>query len=155
MIIEQRIRLNAPPERVWDFLLDVPAVSRCVPGVESVTPLDADHYGGVLHVRIGPIGARLEGRVTLAERDRDAWQARMEVQASDRRIGGTVSARMTMRLLPLPDGRTDLAVHTDAAVLGKLGQFGQAVIKRQADLLLAEFARNVSHALEATPTEGS
>jgi hypothetical protein len=37
--------------------------------------------------------------------------------------------------------------------LGKLGQFGQAIIKRQADQLLAEFGRNVSRAL-ATETSG-
>lgn len=147
MIIDQRITIAAPPERVWDFMMDVPAVGRCVPGVESVTPLDATSYTGVLQVRIGPISARLEGKLALAERDREHWQARMDVQANDRRIGGTVTAKMTMRLEPLPDGRTDLAVHTDAAVLGKLGQFGQAVIKRQADQIMAEFARNVSKAL--------
>ncbi len=147
MIIDQRITIAAPLERVWDFMMDVPAVGRCVPGVESVTPLDATSYTGVLQVRIGPISARLEGKLALAERDREHWQARMDVQANDRRIGGTVTAKMTMRLEPLPDGRTDLAVHTDAAVLGKLGQFGQAVIKRQADQIMAEFARNVSKAL--------
>lgn len=149
MIIEQRITLEAPPERVWDFMMDVPAVGRCVPGVESVTPLDGDRYGGVLNVKIGPISARLEGTLTLAERDRDAWRARMDAQANDRRVGSAVNAKMTMRLEPLPDGRTDLAVRTDAAVLGKLGQFGQAVIKRQADRMMAEFATNVSRALAA------
>ncbi len=148
MIIEQRITLDAAADRVWELMMDVPAVGRCVPGVESVAPLDADRYAGVLRVKVGPISARLEGTLTLAERDRDAWRARMDAQASDRRVGGTVTAKMSMRLEPLADGRTDLAVHTDAAVLGKLGQFGQAVIKRVADQLMAEFARNVSRALE-------
>lgn len=147
MIIEQRITLDAPPDRVWDFLMDVPAVGKCVPGVEAVTPLDGDRYNGVLRIRIGPISARLEGTMTLAERDRDALRARMDAQGSDRLVGGAVSAKMTMKLEPRPDGGTDLALHTDAAVLGKLGQFGQAIIKRQADQLLAEFARNVSRAL--------
>ena len=149
MIIEQRITLDAPPERVWDFMMDVPAVGRCVPGVESVTPLDGDRYAGVLRVKVGPISARLEGTLTLAERDRDARRARMDVQASDRRVGGTVTAKMTVHLEPRNDGGTDLEVVTDAAVLGKLGQFGQAIIKRQADQIMAEFARNVSRALQS------
>ncbi len=153
MIIDQRITLAAPAERVWAFMLDVPAVSRCVPGVESVTPLDDDTFRGVLRVKVGPISARLEGKLALAERDRDAWRARVDVQASDPRVGGTVSAKMTMRLEPLPDGGTDLVVHTDAAVLGKLGQFGQAVIKRQADQLMAQFAGNVSRVLEQGEAE--
>src|SRR3989442_3687611 len=93
---------------------------------------------------MAPISARLGGTMTLAERDRDTWRARMDAQGSDRRIGGAVSAKMTMRLEPRPDGGTDLAVHTDAAVLGKLGPFGQAIIKRQAGQLLADFAGNVN-----------
>jgi carbon monoxide dehydrogenase subunit G len=152
LIIEQRITIAAAQERVWDFMMDVPAVSRCVPGVESVTPLDDGTFVGVLLVKVGPVRARLEGKLTLAERDRDSWLARMDVQAADRRIGGMVTAKMTMRLTRLADDQTDLAVHTDAAVLGKLGQFGQAVIKRQADQLMAEFARNVSRTLD--PSNG-
>jgi carbon monoxide dehydrogenase subunit G len=147
VIFEQRITVDAPRERVWDFLMDVPAVGKCVPGVESVTPQADDRYTGVLRVKIGPISARLEGTMTLAERDREAWRARMDAQGSDRRIGGAVNAKMTMRLEPRPDGGTDIAVHTDASVLGKLGQFGQAIIKRQADQMLAEFGRNVSREL--------
>ena len=151
MIIEQRISLDAPPERVWDFLMDVPAVGKCLPGVETVTPLDGDRYTGVLRVKIGPISTRLEGTMTLAERDREALRARMDAHGSDRLVGGAVSAKMTMQLARRPDGGTDMSVHTDASVLGKLGQFGQAIIKRQADQLLSEFARNVSRALATAP----
>lgn len=152
MIIDQRVTIAAPVERVWDFMTDVPAVGRCVPGAEAVTPAGEGVYRGTLQVRVGPVSVRLEGKLTLAERDRDAWRARMDVEAADRRLAGAVSAKMTMRLTPLADGRTEFAVHTDAAVLGKLGQFGQAVIKRQADQLMGEFAKNVSRALESAPT---
>lgn len=155
MIIEQRISIGAPMDSVWDFMLDVPSVAACLPGVESVTAQTDGTYVGVLKVKVGPITARLEGSLTLAERDRANWQARMDVRAADRRLGGTVSAKMTMRLEPAATGGTDLSVHTDAAVLGKLGQFGQAIIKRQADQLMAEFARNVSARLaNADPSPG-
>ena len=147
MIIDQRMSVEAPRERVWEFMMDVPAVGACVPGVESVVAQPDGTFLGVLRVKVGPIAARLEGTLRLAERDRDAWRARMDVQAADRRLGGTVSAKMTLQLLSRDDGGTDVAMHTDAAVLGRLGQFGQAVIKRQADQLMAEFAKNMSRAL--------
>jgi carbon monoxide dehydrogenase subunit G len=148
MIIENRVTMAAQLERVWEILLDVPAVSRCVPGVVSVTALADGNYAGILEIRIGPIKTRLEGTLALAEQDRDAWQARMDVRATDRRLGGAVNAKVTMRLRPAADGGTELAVHTDAAVLGKLGQFGQAVIKRQADEMMATFARNLSSEID-------
>jgi len=147
VIIDQRISLDAAPERVWDFMMDVPAVGACVPGVESVTAQPDGTYRGVLRVKVGPIAARLEGLLTLAERDREAMRARMDVQAADKKLGGNVSAKMTMQLAPRADGGTDVSMHTDAAVLGRLGQFGQAVIKRQADQIMAEFAKNMARAL--------
>jgi carbon monoxide dehydrogenase subunit G len=147
VIIDQRMSVEAPRERVWDFMMDIPSVGACIPGIESVAARPDGTYLGVLRVKVGPVAARLEGVLRLAERDRDAWRARMDIQAADRRLGGTVSAKMTLQLETGAAGGTDVVMHTDAAVLGKLGQFGQAVIKRQADQLMAEFAKNMSRAL--------
>jgi carbon monoxide dehydrogenase subunit G len=149
VIIDQRVSLEAARERVWDFVMDIPAVGACLPGVESVAAQADGTYHGVLRLKVGPVAVRLEGVLTLAERDRDAWRARIDVKAADKRLGGTVSARMTLHLEPGAAGGTDVVMHTDAAVLGKLGQFGQAVIKRQADQILREFAKNMSRALAA------
>ena len=41
--------------RLWDFLIDVPTVSRCAPGVRDVEPLDDKAYHGALEVNVGPI----------------------------------------------------------------------------------------------------
>jgi carbon monoxide dehydrogenase subunit G len=144
VIIDQRVTISAPTERVWDFMMDVPAVSRCLPGVETVTQIDPDTYAGALQVKVGPIAVRLEGRVVLAEQDADSRRARMELKAADKRVNGAVNARMLMQLHPRDDGQTDLAIHTDATVMGKLGEFGQAVIRKKADQMVAEFARNLS-----------
>ena len=35
MIVDQQVTIAAPVDRVWDFMMDIPSVSRCVPGVES------------------------------------------------------------------------------------------------------------------------
>jgi uncharacterized protein len=133
-------------ERLWAFLMDVPRVARCVPGVETVEAVDADAYRGRLGVRIGPIRLSLDGTVALEERDGDAWRARMRADASDRRLGGGIRARMTLALTAA-DGGTRLRIDTDLAVLGKIGEFGQPVIKKKADGLLEEFAANLRTAL--------
>ena len=144
MIIEQRVTIAAPTERVWDFMMDVPAVSQCLPGVESVSQVDQDTYAGALQVRVGPIAVRLEGRVVVAEQDAESRRARMELKAADKRVNGAVNAKMLMQLHAREDGQTDLAIHTDAVVMGKLGEFGQAVIRKKADQMVTEFARNLS-----------
>lgn len=152
MIIDQNVTIAAPAERVWEFMMDVPAVSTCVPGVETVEQVAPDVYKGILGIKIGPIGVRLEGQVTLVEQNRAEWQARMDIEATDRRIRGAVNAKAWMKLTPREDGQTDVAIHTDASIFGKLGQFGQAVMKKKADQVVSEFAQNMS--LKLSGSEG-
>lgn len=147
MILDQQAVVPAPLDRVWDFVMDIPAVSRCVPGVEEFEAVDADHYAGTLKVKVGPIGVRLNGRITVVERDRDALRSTLQIQAAERRINSTVSARTTMQLVSRSDTETELRIHTEASILGKLGEFGQAVMRRKADQIVGEFARNVAREL--------
>ena len=135
-------------ERLWDFMMEVPKVARCVPGVDTVEAVDAGAYRGSLKVQVGPIRLALEGIITVEERDRNAWKARMRAEANDRRLGGGIRARLGLTLAP-GEGGTRLTIDTDLAILGKIGEFGQPIIKRKADTLLAEFARNLRSALAA------
>ena len=135
-------------ERLWDFMMEVPKVARCVPGVDTVEAVDAGAYRGSLKVQVGPIRLALEGVITVEERDRNAWKARMRAEANDRRLGGGIRARLGLTLAP-GEGGTRLTIDTDLAILGKIGEFGQPIIKKKADTLLAEFARNLRSALAA------
>lgn len=131
--------------------MDMPSVAACLPGAGPVTKVGPDSYTGTFTVRLGPIGVKLDGTLKMAESDREALHARLDVDATDRRLGGAMRSQVTMDLVPLDDGRTEISVQTDASLFGKLGQFGQPVIKRKADDLMADFARNLSRALEADP----
>lgn len=151
MLIDHRITVAAPPERVWAFMMDIPAVSRCVPGVNDVARIDDETYSGVMSVRVGPISVKLDGKVILAERDEAAHQARMDLQAADKRINGAVNAKMRMHLASADSGaKTDVSIQTDANVMGKLGEFGQAVIRKKADQIVQAFANNLSAAVTST-----
>jgi carbon monoxide dehydrogenase subunit G len=135
-------------ERLWELLMDVPRVGRCVPGVDSIEAVDERVYKGLLGVRIGPIRLSLDGTMAIEEQDRAVWRARMRADASDRRLGGGIRARMSLTLAPA-EGGTRLRIDTDLAVLGKIGEFGQPLIKKKADTLLEDFARNLRAALAA------
>ena len=137
MIIDQKATIPAPVDRVWAFVTDIPAVSRCVPGVEEFDRIDDDTYTGALKVKVGPIGVRLQGRIVVAERDEENRSSRLDVSATEKRINSTVSAKTTLSLVALSDAETELNIHTEASILGKLGEFGQAVMRRKADQMVA------------------
>ena len=149
MLIDHRITVPASPDQVWAFMMDIPAVSRCVPGVDGVAQIDDTTYAGVMSVRVGPIQIKLDGHVILAERDDAGRQARMDLQAADKRVNGAVNAKMRMQLADAAGGQTDVEIHTDANVMGKLGEFGQSVIRKKADQIVQEFATNLSAAVAA------
>jgi len=143
----QECAIPVERERLWDFLMEVPKVARCVPGIESIEAVDASAYKGSLRVQVGPIRLSLQGTMTVEEQDRAAWRARMRAEASDRRVGGGIRARMSLTLAP-GEGGTRLRIETDLAILGRIGEFGQPVIKKKADALLEEFAHNLGSTLK-------
>ena len=148
MTFAQECVIPVERERLWDFLMEFPRVALCVPGVETIEAVDASAYRGTLRVQVGPIRLALQGTMIVEEQDRSAWRARMRAEANDRRMGGGIRARMSLTLAA-GQGGTRVHIETDLAVLGKIGEFGQPVIKRKADTLLAEFARNLQSALAA------
>jgi carbon monoxide dehydrogenase subunit G len=148
MTFTQECVIPVARERLWDFMMEVPRVARCVPGVEAVEATDTGAYRGSLKVQVGPVRLALEGVITVEERDRDAWRARMRAEANDRRLGGGIRARLGLTLVP-DDIGTHLTIDTDLTILGRIGEFGQPIIRKKADALLAEFARNLQSALAA------
>ncbi len=146
MTFTQECVIPVERERLWDFLMDVPTVGRCVPGVEAIEAVDGGGYRGGFKVQVGPIRLALQGAITIEDADRTAGRARMRAEANDRRLGGGIRARLSLTLSPAEAG-TRVQIDTDLAVLGKIGEFGQPIIRKKADALLEEFARNLRSAL--------
>jgi uncharacterized protein len=146
---EHSANIAAPKAQVWSFLMDVPKVSQCVPGVQDVKPLDADNYEGTLKVRVGPIGLSLAGKITMDVRDEAAGKAEMTAQATDRKVGGGVQAKMGMQLEEVSPSEVKLTITTNANVMGKIGEFGQPVIRKKAEQMMAQFTENVKKQVTA------
>ncbi len=139
MKFEHVVRVEAPADRVYPLLLDVPRVARCVPGVEGVEPREGDRYAGRMRIQVGPVRLSLAGEVAIASRDPVARVASLRAQADDRVTGG-VRALMTIAVGETGGG-SELRITSDVQVLGRLGELGQPIMKRKADQLIGEFAR--------------
>ena len=99
MKFEQTCTIAAAPLQVWNFLIDMENVSRCLPGVESMTLIDEDTYEGIFKIRVGPIALKFKGTLQVEERDRDNGHVGMRVEAKDRRLGGGVRAHLEVDLV--------------------------------------------------------
>jgi carbon monoxide dehydrogenase subunit G len=149
MKFEHRATIPASMDKVWAFLMDVPKVATCAPGVDSVEPLGDNKYRGTIKVSVGPIKLNLAGDVSITERDDAAKKASMRADAADKRAGGAVKAIMSMSLTETPGNpnSSELLMETDAQVMGRIGEFGQPIIKKKAEQTMNEFAKNLQKAI--------
>lgn len=147
MKFSQSAQIPVAREPLWEFLMDVPKVAQSLPGVESVSKIDDTTYEGALKVRVGPIALNLLGKIIVDERDKENWRAALRAEANDRRAAGAVKGKTTMMLKALDSNQTELLVETDVNILGKIGEFGQPIIRKKADSMLKEFVENIKKQL--------
>jgi carbon monoxide dehydrogenase subunit G len=147
MTFTQMCTISASRETLWEFLMNMENVARCLPGVEGVARLDDDTYEGTVRLKVGPIALALEGTLRVEARDHSQWHGAMRAEAKDRKLGGGVRARLSMDLVEQGPTETEMRVTLEAHVLGKIGEFGQPVMRKRADAMLQEFASRVSQQL--------
>ena len=146
MLIKDSFVINAPQDKVWDFLFDIPQLSQCVPGIESVEVADDKTYRGKLVVKVGPIKSEFTGKVILTEVDAPHRSAGT-VEGDDKASASSVKATFT-GTLAVVDAGTEAAFQVDANLRGRLAQFGGPVITATAKKLTAEFAKCLRERLE-------
>lgn len=147
MKFQQRVVIPVACAPLWDFLMDIPKVAGSLPGVEKVNRIDDTNYEGTLKVRVGPVSLSLQGKIIVEERNRERWRAALRTEASDRMAAGAVKGRTSLELKEMGPKETELLVETDVSILGKIGEFGQPLIRRKADQMLQEFVENIKKQL--------
>jgi carbon monoxide dehydrogenase subunit G len=142
-------RIAAPRERVWAALNDPEVLRACLPGCQSLEKVADDRFDAVAEVRIGPIGARFKGVVTLAELDPpNGYTITGHGEAG---IAGNAKGAATVRLSDAPGG-TLVAYAVDAQVGGRMAQLGGGVIDATARQVAGRFFSRFAEIVEAGST---
>ena len=68
MDISGTYTFNAPPERVWDLLMDPASIASCIPGCDKFEPDGEDRYKATLTVALAAITGTYAGSVVLADK---------------------------------------------------------------------------------------
>ena len=146
MQIADSFVISAPQDEVWELLFDIPRLSQCVPGLQSVEVLDAKTYRGNVVVRVGPIKSEFSGTLRLTEAIAPHRIAG-SLEGNDQKGGSSVRALFSGALSPVENG-TQAAFQIEANLRGRLAQFGGPVIAATARKLTAQFADNLRAQLE-------
>ena len=142
MDIKSSMTVPAPPDEVFDLLLDVERIAPCMPGAQLTGTKGDDTYEGTVKVKVGPIGAHYAGTVTFIEVDRDARRAVMKASGAEQRGGGRAEAKITAEVTG-DDSESTVELVTDLRISGKVAQFGRGALGDISQRLLGQFAANL------------
>jgi carbon monoxide dehydrogenase subunit G len=129
-------RIAASRQAVWEALNDPDVLRRCIPGCQSLEKEGDERLRATVEIKIGPIGARFNGAVSLSDLDPpNGYTITGEGQA------GTVgSAKGGAKVRLAEDkGATLLSYTVDAQVGGRLAQLGGPIIDATAKQLAGKF----------------
>jgi carbon monoxide dehydrogenase subunit G len=150
MKIENVVEVEAPMDRVWALVNDIPRVAPCMPGAALTGVVDDQTYEGTVAVKLGPLRMSYKGRVVVEEVDEASHSARLAASGKDTKGAGTARATVQTRLEPVGADRTRMSVASDVQLTGRVASFGRGgAINDVATRLFGEFADCLRATLEA------
>jgi len=128
--------IAAPSQRVWEALNDPEILGASLPGHQSLEKQAEDRFLATVDVKVGPIGARLKGSVTLT--DLDPPSSYTLVLAGNAGIAGSIKGNAKVRLSEV-DGGTRVFYDVNALVEGRMAQLGGPIIDATAKHFAGKF----------------
>lgn len=138
-------RIAAPRERVWAALNDPEVLRQCIPGCRSLDKEADDRLRATVEIKIGPIGAKFDGAVTLSDLNPpESYTITGQGQGG---TVGTAKGGAKVRLTPAGQ-ETVLTYEVDAEVGGRLAQLGGPIIDATAKQLAGKFFQKFGEVVE-------
>jgi carbon monoxide dehydrogenase subunit G len=151
--IEETLQVEAPVERVWQFVVDPQRVVTCMPGAALDEAIDERTFTGTVKVKLGAITTSYKGRVEFTELDAQAHTLQMSA-AGRETGGGTAKGTISISLNPLAEGPTELVTKASIDLTGRVMQVGRGMIQGVSHQLFKQFAASAKEILEAQDAAG-
>ena len=128
--------IAAPPDVVWQRLLDHEFVASVAPGVESVQAIDDRHFKVVSAFGVGAVKVRFQLDVELSE---VTPPRSLKMTAHGKAPGSGVEVSTTLEIQPVPPDRSRLKWSAISEVRGTVASVGARLLKGTAKKLTETF----------------
>lgn len=127
---------GAPPEAIYNILMDTEALARITPGITELEETDTDQYDAIADVKIGPVSGSFKGKVKLTDKKPNEG---FSMSVSQNSKIGNVNADVHIHLEPTGDQQTQMSFEGLANMSGLLARTGQRVLSGVASTLTKQF----------------
>ena len=150
MELTNSFHVPVPVDRAWAVLTDVETIAPCLPGAQ-LEEIEGNEYRGSVKIKVGPITAQYKGKATFLEKDDANHRAVLRGEGRDSKGQGNAHVTVTMTLTAAGSG-TDVTVHNDLTISGKVAQFARAsVVSEISEKLLGQFVESLEREVLAGP----
>ncbi|MHC4548074.1 MAG: CoxG family protein [Planctomycetota bacterium] len=134
MNLKGEAKIDAPPEQVWDILLDPEVIAACIPGCQELREEGPDRYTAVLKLGLGPVSGTYEGSFHLHDKVAPSrYTMAFEGTGRPGFVKGTARAE-----LRADGGATVVAYECDLEIGGLIASVGQRVLKSASSYLVGQ-----------------
>jgi len=151
MNVDKRFVIDAPQEKVWQFISAPEKVGLCFPGCQGVTALGDNKYQTAIKVQIGPIKTLFNvsfEETHIRPMEYFAYTSRGEEGNRASRL----KAESSLTLTPVDADHTQVEYTSELSIVGRLGKFGLGMMKKKADAMGDEFIESLRAKIEGPPT---
>lgn len=143
--LEGKVAILAPKTKVWSFLVDPRAISRCLPDVQSLEVLGDDRFKATLRVGVSFIRGVFAFDVAMLDLDAPN-HGRITGRGSG--LGSAVDVDSTVDLMDGQDGTTTLNWKADVVVSGTIASVGARLLSSTVEKKTGELFECVKAQLE-------
>jgi len=147
MELTNNFTIDRPVGETWKVLTDLEFIAPCMPGAQ-LTEIEGEEYRGFVKVKVGPISASYKGKARFESQDPETHVAKLKAEGRDPRQGNA-NAMITATMAAVGDAQTEVSIHTDLSLSGKIASFGRGAIEDVSKKILGQFADNLQDKLEA------
>jgi uncharacterized protein len=153
MLIENTFTVAAPPDDLWNYLLDVEKIAPCMPGAELTETVDDTHWKGKLNMKLGPVSMSFAGEVMLAQRDDEAKRVVLSAKGMEQKGRGAANATVTSWLeAGTTHAETTVKMTADIALTGAAAQMSRGLLPEISKKLTQQFADCLQASMAAEQT---
>ncbi len=147
MIIEGNFTVDAPIDKLFDFMLKPESIMTCIPGTESVRVIDETSYECLVKQKVGVITAKLKfiNKITNIEKPN---HIEIEGNGEDITKLGHFKNKTSVDLKEVSPGTVEIKYVSDVSIVGKLAMFGDRIMRAKAKDTEKEFTKNLKAKLK-------
>jgi uncharacterized protein len=140
--------IHARPQRVWELLMDIDAIGRCLPGCKGLKPIGPDRYEVELGVTVAAVAGSFKGTVALEDKT-PPDRYTLVVDGSGRQ--GFIKGRARVTLEPGDNDSTRVRIAADADVGGMIARVGQRLLEGVGRTMMDRFYACLAKQVEEGP----